>query len=511
MKKVLFICLTCILISACTEKVNGPSHVAFKEVKSDKWGLMTLGGKVTIEDEYSAEPTPVVNEIFYVANSESDYYMYNINNPTSPVGNKYVDVSMFKDELAPTVKKGEWIKYIDKEGETKIELSKNIRKAYSFKYGYSLIENMEGLWGAINLKGSTIIPIKYSELSPISEEEVYACRDNKCYIYNISNKKETEIKGFPLNEDYVIYEEDGKKGLMDRKGNIIIRAKYAHLYLKDEKEILFAALNEDGWGIINANGETIIKHKYNSILDCKNNMFIALRDWDEGYGLLNMNEDRLVKYEYESMKFLPGTEYVVATKKKDFTSYVIDTEGKIIGEYSELGIFAPEEIDEMVVSDYFDMDGCITFLLFGKNRNINELFSYAGKKSNECANSLELSLNVGDISNNTWFPEKEYTSSYGDIYIQLGFNKVMESYYDDWMEKNYRFYSDSHCNKANLKFKPNKEINGKQFEDAIISQLKKQGYTEKEDGVDTIFTNGKVNVKVYVDRYSTAYINVSLK
>ena len=139
------------------------------------------------------------------------------------------------------------------------------------------------------------------------------------------------------------------------------------------------------------------------------------------------------------------------------------------------------------------------------------MFSYAGKKSNECANSLELSLNVGDISNNTWFPEKEYTSSYGDIYIQLGFNKVMESYYDDWMEKNYRFYSDSHCNKANLKFKPNKEINGKQFEDAIISQLKKQGYTEKEDGVDTIFTNGKVNVKVYVDRYSTAYINVSLK
>lgn len=511
-KKVFFSCITSLAIfCSCSDNTNYASHLAFKEVKSDSWGIMTVNGKIIVEDEYSEEPTPVVNDIFYVKTSESDYYMYNIDNPIKSIGDKYVDIAFFTDELAPVVKKGEWIKYINKKGEVKIDLSKKIKKANSFTFGYSIIENDENLCGAIDIKGKTIIPLKYQTVIALSEKEVYVQRDNKNYIYNISNKKEVEIKGYPLNAEYIAYEEDGLYGLMDRSQKIQVRAKYKAIkMLINNGDAIFAVLNDDGWGIINSDGEIIIKHKYHHLMECQNDMFIALRDFDEGYGLLNMKEDRLIKYEYESMKFLPGTDLIVASKKNDNSYLILNKEGKIINEYSVLGNFAAENYDITVESDFFDMEACTDFLLFGDLKNVKDLFSYANKSSGECANLMELSLNTDDITDNTWFPEKKYTSSYGDIYIQLGFNQVIESYYEGW-EKKYSFYSKSFCNKANLKLKSNKEINPTKFEEIIVNKLKQKGFSEKEEDGDTIYTDGKVNVKIYIDRYSTVYVYVKLK
>ena len=100
--------------------------------------------------------------------------MYNIDNPIKSIGDKYIDIATFTEDLAPVVKKSEWIKYINKNGEIKIELSKKIKKAYSFTYGYSLIENDENLCGAIDTKGKTIVPMKYQSIIPLNEKEVYA-------------------------------------------------------------------------------------------------------------------------------------------------------------------------------------------------------------------------------------------------------------------------------------------------------------------------------------------------
>lgn len=510
-KKVFLSCVTCIAIfCSCTDNKNHASHLAFKEVKSDNWGIMTVDGKIIVEDEYSEEPTPVVNNIFYVKTSESDYYMYNVDNPIKAIGDKYVDIATFTDELAPAVKKGEWIKYINKNGEVKIDLSKKIKKANSFTFGYSIIENDENLCGAIDIKGKTIIPLKYKVIIPLNKKEVYAERDNKNYIYNISDKKEIEIKGYPLNDEFIAYEEDGLYGLMDRNKKIQVRAKYkAVKTFINNGDVIFAALNDDGWGIIDSDGEILIKHKYRYILECQNDMFIASRDFDEGYGLLNMKEDRLIKYEYDSMNFLPGTDLIIASKKNDNSYLFLNKEGKIINEYSALGSFTAENYDVTVESDFFDMEACADFILFGKDKNVNNLFSYAKKRASECASLMELSLNTDDITDNTWFPEKEYTSSYGDIYIQLGFNKVIESYYDGW-EKKYSFYGQSSCNKANLKLKPYKEINPTKFEEIIGNKLKQKGFSEKEEDGDTIYTDGKVNVKIYIDRYSTVYVYVTL-
>lgn len=497
-------------ICSCSDNINNLSHIPFKEVKSDNWGLITLDGEIIVKDEFKEEPSPVVNDIYY-ASSGDYYYMYNINNPTKTIGDKYVDVAAFTEDLAPSVKKDEWIKYINKKGETKIELAKNIKKAYSFVFGYSLIVNNENLCGAINTKGKIVIPIKYQSITPVNEKEVYVTRNDKRYIYNIPEKKETEIKGSLFyHNDYILFEEEAKQGLKDKNGNIIIRPKYSRLKFLDNKgKVLLAALNEDGWGIINIDGDIIVKHKYSNISDCQNNMFIALRDWDEGYGLLNMNEDRLIKYGYKEMDFLIGTDYLIAQKNNDHTSYILDVEGNIVNEYSELGIYAIEDCDQSVESDYFDMEGCADFLLFSKDRNVNDLFSYANKNAGECANLMELSLNVDDITDDKWFPEKAYTSPYGEITLQLGFNKVLDTYYENW-ERKYRYHSNSRCNQAILELKPGKQLDERKFIEAIGNKLKQNGFNQSKEDSDKYF-NDKINVNVLADRYSTITLVVSKK
>lgn len=512
MKKIFYFCFSFMaFICSCSNDIDAPSHIPFKEVKSDNWGLVTLDGEIIVKDEFKEEPTPVVNDIFYVGSGDY-YYMYDINNPTKSIGDKYADIAVFTGELAPSVKKDEWIKYINKKGETKIELAKNIKKAYSFFFGYSLIVNNEDLCGAINTEGKTIIPLKYQSIIPINENEVYATRDDKNYIYNIKEKKEKEVKGSLFyHNDYILFEEEGKQGIKNKNGNVIIRPKYSRLkFIDNNAKVLLAALNEDGWGIIDLDGNIIVKHKYAWIEDCQNDMFIALRDWDEGYGLLNMNEDRLIKYGYKEMSFLYGTDYLIAQKDNDHTSYILDVQGTIVNEYSELGAYTIEDCDQSVESDYFDMEGCADLLLFNKEHNINNLFSYAGKSANKCANLMGLSLNVDDITDNKWFPEKSYTNTYGEVYIKLGFNQVIESYYDGW-EKKYSYYSGSSCDKVDIRFKPKKAINEKKFEETIVSLLKQKGFKEKEENFDTIYYNETINVRISTDRYSTIYIDVSLK
>ena len=93
-------------ICSCSDNINNLSHIPFKEVKSDNWGLITLDGEIIVKDEFKEEPSPVVNDIYY-ASSGDYYYMYNINNPTKTIGDKYVDVAAFTEDLAPSVKKDE--------------------------------------------------------------------------------------------------------------------------------------------------------------------------------------------------------------------------------------------------------------------------------------------------------------------------------------------------------------------------------------------------------------------
>ena len=123
---------------------------------------------------------------------------------------------------------------------------------------------------------------------------------------------------------------------------------------------------------------------------------------------------------------------------------------------------------------------------------------------------MGLSLNVDDITDNKWFPEKSYTNTYGVVYIKFGFNQVIESYYDGWEQK-YSYYSGSSCDKVDIRFKPKKAINEKKIEETIVSLLKQKGFKEKEENFDTIYYNETINVRISTDRYSTIYIDVSLK
>lgn len=492
MKKT-FLCLglLTLLLNSCTNKGDYPSHIAFKETKNDRWELMTTEGKIVVENEFKEQPSFVFNDIFFVENTDGEFYMYNINKPTIPVGNKYIDVSIFTDEITPVVKKKEWIKCIDKKGNVKLELPKSIVEASSFEHGYSVTKNEEGFYGAVNMHGAVIIPYIYKGVKIIDKDMAFVSRDDKNYILTISTKKEKETKDYTTDGEYFFYKEEGNIGLKDKKGKIIIRAKYEDLEFlpNDGQKEYLAALNNDGWGILNIKGETIIKHIYKSLVDYKDGIFIASRDWDEGYGLLNMKSERLIKYEYKNLNFLDGTDYLVGQKKNDNTYYVVDKQGNVVNEYSELGNYSllREGYGKVVKSDYFDFDKFAEYICFAENRSVENLFSFEGKSSQDCAEIMDLALNAGDISDNTWFPERTYTSPYGKLSVELGFNQVMEEYYEGYYTK-YRFYNRSYCNKANLKLKLDKEQDSNEIEDAIIAKLKEHGYAEsKED--DGIYYN----------------------
>lgn len=172
----------------------------------------------------------------------------------------------------------------------KLNQEKNKRKyeieeISEYKY-FLLYENNK--MGVIDTNGKVIIEPKYDSIQiPNPSKEVFIClydynTQTEEYKTKVLNEKNEEIftkyekvtaislngiaSDIPYEKSVLIYEKDGKYGLIDFEGKVISKANYEEIQGLTYKEGELLVKKDDRYGVINIKGAEIIKPEYNSII-----------------------------------------------------------------------------------------------------------------------------------------------------------------------------------------------------------------------------------------------------
>ena len=508
MKKTFILLSFCALLLSSCEFKHGSNdystHFPFKESKNDKWGLMDANGKIIVENEFSEQPTTVVNGMFFVG-ADKGIEMYSLDKPLTPVGDIYKDIVPFTADITPAVREDEGIKFIDKQGNVKFELPLEFTYASNFENGYSIVTKVvdeELSIGVVSLKGEIKFFKKYNILDVLADGSFVAEKEDDedvTYLLDIEGNVKTKINYdcedlifSPDGKYYIYMDEDENFGLRSVSGESVLRAKYNGMFFTDDGNLLFGDEDEN-IGIMNLKGEVIVKPRYQDILGYHDGLFIVSKEEDGNFGLLNLDEERLIDYDYSELYFIPNSNNLMAVSEDEKSCFILNRKGNVIADLYSIDMsyldkkyfFVQSSSRSSVESDYFDVLSCIKSMLYPNEKSVNNLFGFVGKHPSDCADELDLSLSYDDITDDKWFPEETLTTNYfGTVSYQLGFEKAVDIYYSpsDYYELWPKYsYSDKPCNSliVNLDTKWNTYTHMSTIEKQIDKVMEDCGFYNK--------------------------------
>ena len=205
-------------------------------------------------------------------------------------------------------------------------------------------------WGVIDNNGKTIIDPIYDEMVvvPDKNKDLFICTydvdyENETYHTKVLDKNNSEIltnysnieaiensdsSNIWYENDILKFMQDGKYGLIDFKGKLILNAEYDNIYALDgsEKNII---IEKDGKkGLVNTSmGEVIIKPEYTDIdtlTDSYENGYIVNKDGK--YGIISADAKIVFEPIYDSIKNVTSDGYY---------AIVQDGKLKLINEFGE--------------------------------------------------------------------------------------------------------------------------------------------------------------------------------
>lgn len=165
---------------------------------------------------------------------------------------------------------------------------------------------------------------------------------------------------------YQVFTENGKQGLKNDLGEIIIKPKYEKLGWADGSQRVFDGIigfsKHQKWGLISIKGNEITSNDYYSVIPLGNGLFKATNKQDGSHlhycGVINENGKVIVSFNYYDVSYENGK--FIVTDFRDFKTGIIDAkENEII----------PKKYDSISVSNY---------LIIAKKQSQVDIFSKEG-------------------------------------------------------------------------------------------------------------------------------------
>lgn len=360
--------VTAILLTGCGKKNKLPfdfDYLAVQMSKGDSWSIIDKNGKEVVKEEYPADArlSRVYEGTYWVYFNEK-YQLYNIDNPKKPiVDNEFATATDFHSGVAVVGNPNQQIRIINTDGKIVATLGKDIRLCYAFNdEGYAAIINTDNKHGLIDTKGNIVITPTYACLYTPSDGLVIALKedgDTKALILDMKGKKKGEIN---RDKYYLLY-----NGF--REGKIAVRNAGdtdAHTVILDDtgKKLFDIKKAKDGFrsaaywggympfsngeaiGVVDDKGEIIIRPKYKEIRNLANGYFFVRKD--EKWGVVNADDETVVDFDYKDGVGAMGDNFLML----DVNSYLlIDKNGKEITSFAEASFHANE------YAEYVDVTG----------------------------------------------------------------------------------------------------------------------------------------------------------
>ena len=419
------------------------------------------------------------------------------------------------------------------------KLLKSDKKIITANTYFSVYTNNK--WGVIDNNANIVIEPTYDEMIiiPDNKKDVFICTENVDYTNNTYNTKVLDSKNKQILEQYnkiqpvenydeynnlwyeknlLKFEKDGKYGLIDLNGKVLLEAIYDDIYsLKGTKDVVIT-VQDKKLGLANSEGIIVIPNKYTQIksLGEDTNLYIVQdengkygiynktenkyqdikqienKEWfcvkeNDKYKIINQNEETTVDLEFDDVKQIKNN-VIVYTKNKKYGAYNIETKKKIDCKYNEL---------KYTCENNFIAKSGNSYGIIDIENDVKLKLEYANIQYYEKAQIYEV-----EEKNNTSSEESILNKDLKEIAKGI-VNEVNsdKSYIKLWTEEGYKYYSLSGEEKASKEILTNNNIflkkengkygfvdkDGKTVTDCIYDDAKEQN----EYGYAAVKKNGK--------------------
>lgn len=387
--------------SCSKDESRGVEFVPYQETDDGQWSMISPDGKVLFTEEFKNAPTVAKEGRFMVKNESGLWEIYTAEAKPRKVGKEYAYASCYNDGKAFVSERNDFIKIIDKDGNElkKIDKigNKIIDAVSSINEGYAVYQTGD-LYGAIDNDGNEVVKPEYLILYACSDgkfiginkkyEKEFKKKDGKKKItYDVIDTSGKLL--FQINSDKysnsgtrfidglltVAVEKDGKEcwGLISDKNEVVVKPVEKIKGISDIKGDQFIYNNGEGYGVMNLKGENVVRAKYDYLYFDVKNRLVAItektkKSFDYECKFID-NEDNQIGDE----KFVSVNPFAHFDGKHSFVKVsdriwsIIDLDGKQVEKLPDIVNINLSFGDTEIINDHVDFAALFSEMKLDQN------------------------------------------------------------------------------------------------------------------------------------------------
>ncbi len=465
---------------------NGSSNQSFPEVEAvpyletegGRYGFIsTSSGEILCSDEIKVDVlagnlSPAVNGVFKVPTTDGYEYYTNTEKPEKINNDQYLRGGFYTESCIPVVtEQDKTISLIDIKGNEIAKLGEDIICVNSyFSDGLLLFKNTENKYGYIDNKGKIVIPAKFTYAQPFNEGVAVVSNSDadktskEFFIIGTKGETVAELKLDNLNMSVPMYFDGvlvcGNR-VVGKDGKLLFRTPSKLDYVSQYNDGYASFREDDSFGVIDKKGEVVIRAKYDYPLTKMRNSFLFIKhvsesDEDFYYNIvfIDYKGEQINEIEKVSSHSILSDNLVAVYDGNGY--YLCDGEGKPINndEYSFIpsysamfnnnstfiSSFQPDEDDyigtmlcDWIYSDYLPADKVAADILNGMNSASEFDNIKYGETLREVMKNYQFSALWRDYAYQTNYEFKNEVK-HG---INVSYNIVFNEYIADDSDYNY--------------------------------------------------------------------------
>lgn len=510
--------------------------------------MISTDGEVIFSDEFKSQPTVVKEDMFMVKNENNLWEIYKADKKPKKIGTEYVSATLFQDGVALVAERNKPVSIINTDGKVvkvldKID-NKDVGEVCAFNEGYAIYRAGDYA-GVIDRNGKSIIPANYCAINNCSDGKFIAVdkKYEKAFkadsaealkysvlstegklLFEINGAKYCQVGYFSNGYLPVCVKKEGDKmwGIINEKQELVVKpsAKIKQIgQIKDDK---FIYSNGSGWGLMDIKGNTIIRAKYDGLTFDVNGKLLAYtktEDGKESFKFIDESDNQIGNDNYLSsstFSLLDGEHALVK---------ITDTQWSLINDKAEQLEKLPDMVnisfscgDDVVVSDYVDISALLDKIGVNKDGMDGITFSDTPKSTvSKIAKYIEIGTKDNPTTSPFWYDYRSdlsYFHEVNNVYpsFEIAFSgrlsrqtyrtkRVIDySFYDYYWYHDEKIPTGYVWNKASIEsfhitFDNSGRLLGKLklVYNELIKRFKKMGKVEKENDGAAVITlkNGK--------------------
>lgn len=531
MKKTIWLLLTFVLlITSCGKEQtsNNITGIPYKETTRGMWSMISPDGEVIFTEEFDNEPSMAKEGIFKVRNGKGLYEYYTAEKKPQKIGAEYKECTLFTDGKALATEPNKPVAIINTKGEVVKTLDKIdgkvVESVQPFSEGYAVYKS-DDCYGVIDDEGKSVIPAIYCQILPCSDGKFIAVdkkykesdrADTKFAVLNTSGKLLFEMSGskyaqfgkFQNGYLPVCVVKDGESmwGIINDKQEEVVKPSAKYSLIDEIRGDKFIYKSDTGlYGVMDMKGNTIIRAKYSELAFDSNDLLIALSISDEGpYKFIDENDEQVGKDEYKlatPFAMIDGEHAIVQISKKQFA--IINSKGEQLKNLPDMREVAIYRESYTIDSDYLDIEAMLDKI------GITQDGMDGIKFSDKPADVIEKKKAYVSFRNTPSDYTNNNTVSYThDVYdaepkFEVVFNSVLGTR-NTPNEGGYSYgymWTDASISYFSITFEDSDKLKGKMglLKDALFARFTKMGkiLEKTNDTLNLMFKNGMEAVVSY--------------